>query len=69
MLFRKDIEPRCAYCVKGTPINDREVACPKKGVVAAEYHCMSFKYDCFKREPPRPLKLDSSKLKEEDFQI
>ena len=69
MLFRKDIEPRCAYCAKGTPISDTEVVCPKKGVVAAEYHCMHFKYDCFKREPPRPQKLDSSKLKEEDFQI
>lgn len=69
MLFRKDIEPRCAYCAKGTVINDREVACPKRGVVAAEYHCMWFKYDPFKREPPRPVKLETSRLKEEDFQI
>ena len=55
MLFRKDIEPRCAYCAKGNVINDREVACPRRGVVAAEYHCMWFKYDPFKREPPRPV--------------
>ena len=34
MLFRKDIEPRCAYCAKGNVINDREVACPKRGGVA-----------------------------------
>ena len=37
-LFRKDIEPRCAYCAKGSMINDREVICSRKGVVAMEYH-------------------------------
>ena len=39
LLFRRDMEPRCAYCAKGTVINDREVACARKGVVAGEYHC------------------------------
>ena len=42
MLLRKDIEPRCAYCAKGSAISDREVACSRKGVVAAEYHCGRF---------------------------
>lgn len=69
MLFRKDMEPRCVYCAKGTPINDREVACARKGVVAAEYHCGRFKYDPFKRVPPRPVKLRTASLKEEDFVI
>ena len=31
MLFRKDIDPRCAYCQRGQQINDREVACVKRG--------------------------------------
>lgn len=69
MLFRKDIEPRCAYCAKGNVINDREAACPWKGVVAVEYHCFRFKYDPFKRVPPRPRKLETSRLSEEDFSI
>ena len=69
MLFRKNIEKRCAYCAKGTQINEREVACPKKGVVAVEYHCMRFEYDPFKRVPPRPIKLETGKLTAEDFQI
>ena len=69
MLFRRNIEPRCAYCAKGSRINDREVACPQKGVVAVGYHCMRFRYDPFKREPPRPVQLETSKLKEEDFLI
>ena len=58
MLFRKDMEPRCAYCVKGNVINERE-----------EYHCARFRYDPFKRVPPRPVKLETSKLKAEDFSI
>ena len=69
MLFRKDIEPRCAYCAKGTAVNDREVACPRRGVVAAEYHCLWFKYDPLKRVPPRPAVLDLSRLDDEDFSL
>ena len=69
LLFRRDMEPRCAYCAKGTVINDREVACARKGVVAGEYHCRRVQYDPFKRVPPRPLKLKTSQLKEEDFAI
>ena len=69
LLFRRDMEPRCAYCAKGTVINDREVACARKGVVAGEYHCRRFQYAPFKRVPPRPLKLKTSQLKEEDFAI
>ena len=69
LLFRKDIEPRCAYCAKGSTINDREVVCSRKGVVATEFHCGRFKYDPFKRVPPRPLKLKVSQLREEDFTI
>ena len=26
MLFRKDMDPRCAYCQRGQQINEREVA-------------------------------------------
>ena len=27
--FRKDIEPRCAYCAHGSAVNEREVACSR----------------------------------------
>ena len=70
MLFRKDIEPRCAYCAKGTaPSMTGRMACPRRGVVAAEYHCLWFKYDPLKRVPPRPVKLDTAGFREEDFQL
>ena len=34
MLFRKDIDPRCAYCARGSRISDDKVACVKRGIVA-----------------------------------
>ena len=69
MLFRKDIEPRCGYCAKGSPINEEEVICKRKGVVSADGSCGAFRYDPLKRVPPRPLKLDTQRLSQEDFQI
>ena len=68
-LFRKNIEPRCAYCARGSQINDEEVACVKRGIVAAEHHCGSFRYDPLKRVPPRPVALDTKDLKQEDFSL
>ena len=68
-LFRKDIEPRCAYCEKGAQFNETEVACVKRGIVAAEYHCGAFRYDPLKRVPPRPVALDTKDLKQEDFSL
>ena len=69
MLFRKNIDPRCAYCAKGSRINDEQVVCVKRGVVAPEDHCGAFKYDPLKRVPPRPAALETERLKEEDFSL
>ena len=68
-LFRKDIEPRCAYCEKGSQLSETEVACVKRGIVPAEHHCGAFRYDPLKRVPPRPAKFGSASLKEEDFKL
>ena len=68
-LFRKDIEPRCAYCDKGSQINEREVICVKRGVVPVEHHCRSFRYDPLRREPPRPAPLNTDHLREKDFTL
>ena len=68
-LFRKNIDPRCAYCERGQQVNDREVACVKKGIVTMEHHCRAFKYDPLKRVPPRPATLKTQHLQEEDFSI
>lgn len=44
MLFRKDIDPRCAYCARGCWVNQKEIFCKKRGVVSPEYHCRAFRY-------------------------
>ena len=36
--FRKDIEPRCAYCAHGSAVNECEVACSRRGVVDGRDH-------------------------------
>ena len=69
MLFRKDIEPRCVYCAHGPAVGSDQVACLKKGVVQAGFHCRAFRYDPLQRVPPQPAHLDFSKLKEEDFSL
>ncbi len=69
MLFRKKMEPRCAYCDKGTRINETEVACVKRGIVSVANSCGSFRYDPLKRVPPRPARLKTGELKREDFEL
>lgn len=69
MLFQKSIEPRCAYCVRGSALEKDTVLCPKKGVVSAGGSCRAFQYDPLKRLPPAPPQPDFSKLKQEDFSL
>jgi len=57
MLFRKNIEPCCAYCKHGTQINLDRVGCIKRGIVPLYGSCRQFSYDPLKREPERPQKL------------
>ena len=53
--FRKDIEPRCAYCAHGSAVNEREVACSRRGVVDGSDHCRHFRYAACRRGPPRSI--------------
>ena len=68
-LFHENIDPRCAYCAKGAPLEEGRVLCSKKGVIRADGRCGSFRYDPLKRVPPKPAVLDTSRLKEEDFRL
>lgn len=69
MLFDKDIEPRCAYCKRGTLLEDGQVLCVKKGVVAVSGSCRRFRYDPLKRVPPKPLAVSFAHLRDEDFTL
>lgn len=69
MLFKKDIEPRCAYCKRAATLDEDRVMCMKKGIVSAADSCGRFKYDPLKRVPPKPVTANFSHLKEEDFSL
>lgn len=68
-IFKKDIDPQCAYCEHGTTTADKEtVLCKKQGAVMQSFSkCKKFRYDPLKREP-KVVKLLSD-YKKEDFSI
>lgn len=68
-LFQQDIQPRCAYCAKGAPLEEGRILCGKRGVVSPAFACPSFRYDPFKRVPPKPAKLTTEKLDEDAFRL
>ena len=69
MLFRKKIEPRCAYCQRGTQLDEEKILCAKKGLKTVDDQCRKFKYDPCKRIPPKPKAVDFSKYDNEDFSL
>ena len=69
MLFRKKMERSCQYCRFGTQMNEEMMLCAKKGIVQPCDNCRKFRYDPFKRVPPKPKALDFSKYEEDDFSL
>jgi len=64
MLFRRDIEPSCAYCRHGTQFNFEKVGCLKHGIVPLYDACRKFVYDPLKRQPERPRKFHAPEEEE-----
>ena len=69
MLFRKDIEPRCAYCMRGSRIDEGHIACVKRGVVEDTDKCPAFRYDPLRRIPRPPANPSQKKFTKEDFEL
>ena len=69
MLFRKKIDPSCSYCARSAKLEDGQLLCAKKGIVPCDGKCMAFRYDPFKRVPPKPKALDFSKYNKEDYSL
>lgn len=69
MLFRKDIEKNCAFCVRSGQSGSGKLICPKRGFVAPDYHCWRFRYDPLKRNPGHSAAKDFSQFSEEDFSL
>lgn len=68
IVFKKDIEPQCKYCVFGTPSGEESVICRKVGgIMQAFSKCRKFKYDPLKREPK--VKAFFSDFSKDDFAI
>ncbi len=67
-LFRRDIEPRCAYCARSHPLDDRTATCKRRGIVSLGDHCRAFKYDALRRIPPKPAVLRGT-FTEDDFKL
>lgn len=59
-LFRAGIEPHCAYCQRAVPLDDENMMCRRRGVVPCGGSCRSFRYDPFRRVPPKPAVLRGS---------
>ena len=56
-LFRKDIEPRCAYCALSRPLDETHVLCRKNGPMEPTESCRAFRYDPLRRVPTKPAVL------------
>lgn len=69
MLFRKKIERSCGYCVHAAQLEDGQVLCSKSGLKTAVESCRRFRYDPFKRIPPRRKAMDFSKYDQKDFSL
>lgn len=69
MLFRKDIDPCCAYCTRAAFAGEGTVVCAKKGIMPENGRCKKFKYDPLKRIPPKPKSVDLSKFDERDYSL
>lgn len=67
-IFKKDIDPQCAYCEYGTTTAEKStVICKKQGGIMQSYSkCRKFKYDPLKREP-KVISLASNFSKEDFF--
>lgn len=68
-LFKKTIEPDCAYCKRGKTLDQETILCKKRGITAPGNTCPAFRYDPLKRVPPRPVVPDLGRFKDEDFTL
>ncbi|MFI3226182.1 MAG: hypothetical protein R3Y09_02120 [Clostridia bacterium] len=68
-LCRNDEEKLCVYCTFSSDVLDNNnVLCKKRGMVAKNHTCRKYKYDPLKRTPPARVKMRKA-FKTEDFDI
>ena len=68
MIFGKDIQKICLYCVHARDYSGSSVLCEYKGPVSDTHKCRRFCYDPLRRTPSPPVKPKLN-VKEEDFKL
>ena len=69
MLVDRNVEPSCMYCRYGADIGYSEVACIRRGIMAGDGSCGSFRYEPTKRAPKAAQPPQLSGLSEDDFTV
>ena len=69
MLFRRNVEPCCAYCIHGVYLGFGEIACSKRGIMSEDGSCNAFGYEPTKRKPEYARNIALAEYSEEDMRI
>ena len=69
MLFRKNQERCCTFCVHATQNADGDITCAKQGSVSADHSCWKFTYDPCKRVPLKPKAPDFAQYNADDCSL
>ena len=69
MIFRKDIEPACAYCRHSREAKEDSCICVKRGIVSPWDSCRHFAYDPLRRVPETAPAPKTEALDLEEFTL
>ena len=68
-MFRKNVEPACAYCRHSREAEEDEYICMKQGIVSAWGSCRRFSYDPLRRVPESAPAPKTEGLDQADFDL
>ena len=69
MIFRKNVEPACAYCRHSREAEEDSCICVKRGIVSPWDSCRHFSYDPLKRVPETAPVPKTEGLDQADFDL
>jgi len=69
VLFRRNIEPSCAYCKHGMSLGFDEIACSKRGIMSENGRCNAFSYEPTKRKPEYARSPVVARITEDDMSL
>ena len=68
MIYDKDIDRICAFCLQGRELSDDLILCRRCGPVTPDHSCRKFEYDPLLRKPS-VTRLPTPRVKAEDFKL